>query len=201
MAKLSGSVAADAIDACFCDERSPRAARLLGYRANEPHAKRHRAEGAQRVSDVVKNKTKHGGVPLLYVASRSCMRWAAGRARPQRAVIRWRSSLRALAQDDGQQCRHVSPRSTERAAAEHDREGEDGIASTRSSAKSAWTSSMLPRVRSMGAPRRRLTSAMSRTSTDPCKLVSTPPERETRYFLISLNSFGMPPMGASFGDW
>jgi hypothetical protein len=38
---------------------------------------------------------------------------------------------------------------------------------------------------------------MSRTSTESCQLVSTAPERETTYFLISLNSFAMPPWGAS----
>ena len=37
---------------------------------------------------------------------------------------------------------------------------------------------------------------MSRRSTEPCQLVSTPPERETAYFLISLKSFAMPPWGA-----
>src|SRR5882672_3757978 len=64
------------------------------------------------------------------------------------------------------------------------------IASTRSLARSAWTSSALPWVTRLGpsSPCRRLTSAMSRSSTEPCQLVSTPPERETAYFLISLKS-------------
>src|SRR6266851_592737 len=76
------------------------------------------------------------------------------------------------------------------------------VASRRSSARSEWTSSVLPRVRRLGpsSSRRRFTSAMSRTSTEPCQLVSTPPERETTYFLISLKSFGMPRLGASFPD-
>src|SRR5438067_5758710 len=69
------------------------------------------------------------------------------------------------------------------------------IASTRSLARSAWTSSLLPWVRRLGpsSSRRRFTLAMSRMSTEPCQLVSTPPERETTYLLISLKSLGMPP--------
>ena len=45
------------------------------------------------------------------------------------------------------------------------------IASTRSLARSAWTSSVLPWVRRLGpsSSRRRLTSAMSRRSTEPCQ--------------------------------
>src|SRR4029453_6595053 len=74
------------------------------------------------------------------------------------------------------------------------------IASTRSLARSAWTSSVLPWVTRLGPSsfRRRFTSAMSRRSTEPCQLVSTPPERETAYFLISLKSFAMPPWGGVF---
>ena len=73
------------------------------------------------------------------------------------------------------------------------------IASTRSLASSAWTSSVLPWVTRLGpsSSRRRLMSTMSRRSTEPCQLVSTPPERETAYFLITLNSFAMPPWRAS----
>ena len=37
----------------------------------------------------------------------------------------------------------------------------------------------------------------ARRSTEPCQLVSTSPDRETAYFLISLKSFAMPPSGAS----
>jgi hypothetical protein len=44
---------------------------------------------------------------------------------------------------------------------------------------------------------RRFTSAMSCRSTEPAQLVSTSPERETAYFLMSLNSLAMPPWGAS----
>src|SRR5215216_4795242 len=77
------------------------------------------------------------------------------------------------------------------------------IASTRSLASSACTSSLLPCVTRLGPSScfRRFTSAMSRRSTEPCQVVSTSPERETTYFLISLKSFGMPPLGASSQTW
>src|SRR2546429_4322363 len=73
------------------------------------------------------------------------------------------------------------------------------IASTRSLASSAWTSSVLPWVTRFGPSScfRRFTSAMSRRSTEPAQLVSTSLERETAYFLMSLNSLAMPPWGAS----
>src|SRR5437667_6572988 len=69
------------------------------------------------------------------------------------------------------------------------------IASTRSLASSAWTSSVLPWVTRFGPSScfRRFTSAMSRRSTEPAQLVSTSPERETAYFLMSLNSLVMRP--------
>src|SRR5688572_31419908 len=74
------------------------------------------------------------------------------------------------------------------------------IASTRSLARSACTSSVLPWVTRLGpsSSRRRFTSAMSRRSTEPCQLVSTPPERETAYFLISLKSFRDAAMRSVF---
>src|SRR5439155_5394213 len=73
------------------------------------------------------------------------------------------------------------------------------IASTRSLASSAWTSSVPPWVTRFGPSScfRRFTPAMSRRSTEPAQLVSTSPERETAYFLMSLNSLAMPPWGAS----
>jgi hypothetical protein len=50
----------------------------------------------------------------------------------------------------------------------------------------AWTNSVLPWVTRSGpsSSRRRLVSAMSRSTAEPCQLVSTTPERETAYFLI-----------------
>src|SRR4029434_6672354 len=74
------------------------------------------------------------------------------------------------------------------------------IASTRSFESSACTSSVLPWVTRFGpsASRNRFTSAMSRSSTEPCQLVSTSPDRETTYFLMSLHSFAMPPWGGGF---
>ena len=45
--------------------------------------------------------------------------------------------------------------------------------------------------------RNRFTSVMSRSSTEPCQLVSTSPERDTTYFLMFLNSVAMRPWGAA----
>ena len=62
----------------------------------------------------------------------------------------------------------------------------------------SWQRSVLPWVTRFGPSScfRRFTSAMSRRSTEPVQPVSTSPERETAYFLISLNRFAMPPAGA-----
>jgi hypothetical protein len=84
------------------------------------------------------------------------------------------------------------------AAAEHDREREDARSVNEVVASSACKSSVLPWVTRFGpsSSRKRFTSANSRSSTESCQLVSTSPERETTYFLMSLNSFAMPPWAA-----
>src|SRR5688572_16309835 len=73
------------------------------------------------------------------------------------------------------------------------------IASTRSFASNACTSSVLPCVTRFGpsSARKRFTSAMSRSSTEPCQLVSTSPQRETT-FLNLLEQPGDAAVGTSF---
>src|SRR3954471_12459989 len=71
------------------------------------------------------------------------------------------------------------------------------IASTRSLASSAWTSSVLPWVTRFGPSScfRRFTSAMSRRSTEPAQLVSTSPllEAPVDLFAELLTEMGHHP--------
>src|SRR5207248_5125454 len=73
------------------------------------------------------------------------------------------------------------------------------MASTRSLASSAWTSSVLPWVTRFGPSScfRRFTSAMSRRSTEPAQLVSTLPERN-HVLLDGVEQLGDAAMGSVF---
>ena len=89
------------------------------------------------------------------------------------------------------------------AAPEHDRDGEDAHRVDEVIGQECMDEFGATLGEKIGAvsSRRRFTSAMSRRSTEPCQLVSTPPEFETTYFLIALKTFGMPPLGASSQTW